>query len=59
MNKIVDRLPWDELGPLIFLLAAGGFCFLLPVELRKDILPIVVGAALTRVRVIRNNKAKE
>ena len=54
--SIRDHLPWDATGPLLFLLAAGGLCFLLPVDARTKVLPMVIGAALTRVRRVPNKK---
>jgi hypothetical protein len=51
MEKWTDKLPWESLGPLIFLFAAGGACFLLPPEARKEAVYLVIGAAITRVKI--------
>ena len=54
MNKfsVREHLPWDVIGPFIFLLVAGGLCFLLPeADIAKGIF-MVIGAALTRVRTV-------
>jgi len=56
--KLADHLPWDALGPLLFILIAGGLCFLLPEDdIAKGIF-MVIGAALTRVRRVRNGSGK-
>ena len=48
--SIKEHLPWDVIGPLIFVLIAGGLCFILPeADIAKGIF-MVIGAALTRVR---------
>lgn len=59
MTTLADRLPWDAIGPVVFLLIAGALCFLLPEgDTSKGVL-MVIGAALTRVRTIpTNNKPK-
>jgi len=54
--KIVEHLPFDAIGPLLFILIAGGLCFLLPEgDIAKGIF-MVIGAALTRVRRIPSKK---
>lgn len=50
MKKFYELLPWEALGPIIFLLIGAGLCFLLPMEHRKDVILLLVGAALTRVK---------
>ena len=55
--NIKEHLPWDAIGPLLFIVIAGGLCFLLP---EKDIAKgifMVIGAALTRVRRVPNKKS--
>jgi len=50
--SIKEHLPWDAIGPFLFILIAGGLCFLLPeADISKGIF-MVIGAALTRVRRI-------
>ena len=50
--KLAENLPWDAIGPFIFIAVAGGLCFLLPEgDVSKGIF-MVIGAALTRVRRI-------
>ena len=58
--SIREHLPWDAIGPFLFILVAGGLCFLLPTaDISKGIF-MVIGAALTRVRRIPlNNKGGE
>lgn len=54
--KIVEHLPFDAIGPLLFILIAGGLCFLLPEgDVAKGIF-MVIGAALTRVRRVPTKK---
>ena len=49
-----DKLPWESVGPLIFLVLAGAACFvLLPPDQRKEAAYLVIGAAITRVKVSR------
>ena len=58
MNKfsILESLPWDAIGPFIFVAVAGGLCFLLPEgDISKGIF-MVIGAALTRVRRIPSKR---
>ena len=54
MEKWLDRLPWESIGPLIFLFAAGAACFLLlPPDQRKEAAYLVIGAAITRVKIAK------
>ena len=39
-----------NLGPVVFLLIAGGLCMALPLDKRVEGIYLVVGAALTRVK---------
>jgi len=52
-----------NIGPLVFLLIAGGLCMLLPMDKRAEAIYLVIGAALTRVKRVHadsnNEKAKE
>lgn len=48
--KIIDRLPWDIIGPLVFLLVAFFLLFFTPVSHRWELILMISGAALTRVR---------
>jgi hypothetical protein len=58
MTKLTDRLPWDALGPIIFLIIAASLCFILPVnDISKGVF-MVIGAALTRVRRVPTNGDK-
>lgn len=50
MNKWWIDILSKNIGPIMFLLLAGGACMLLPMEARKDPLLLVIGAALTRVK---------
>jgi len=59
MKTWKDLLPWDAIGPIIFLLAAGSLCFMLESEARSKVLPMVIGAALTRVRTVVNQDTKK
>ena len=50
--SIREHLPWEAIGPFLFIIIAGGLCFLLPeADISKGIF-MVIGAALTRVRRI-------
>ena len=40
----------QNVGPLAFLIIAGGLCALLPAESAKEAIYLVIGAALTRVK---------
>jgi len=53
---IREHLPFDAIGPLLFILIAGGLCLLLPEDdIAKGIF-MVIGAALTRVRRVPSKK---
>jgi len=53
---IKEHLPWDAIGPLLFILIAGTLCLLLPdADIAKGIF-MVIGAALTRVRRVPSKK---
>ena len=57
--SIKQQLPWDAIGPFIFIAVAGGLCFILPeADISKGIF-MVIGAALTRVRRIPTNGEKK
>jgi len=57
--SIREHLPWDAVGPFIFIVVAGVLCFLLPeADIAKGIF-MVIGAALTRVRRIPLNGEKK
>lgn len=57
--KVIEQLPFDIIGPLVFVLIAGGLCFLLPEgDISKGIF-MVIGAALTRVKRVRLNNGKK
>ena len=58
MTKITDRLPWDALGPIIFLIIAAGLCFILPGDDISKGVFMVIGAALTRVRRVPVDNGK-
>lgn len=53
METWKDKIPWESVGPLIFLVAAGAACFLLPPDSRKEAVYLVIGAAITRVKISR------
>ncbi|HUV84440.1 MAG TPA: hypothetical protein VMV86_01960 [Methanosarcinales archaeon] len=53
METWKDKLPWESAGPLIFLAVAAGACFLLPPEARKEAVYLVIGAAITRVKIAK------
>jgi len=59
MKTWKDLLPWDAIGPIVFLIAAGGLCFMLEPDARAKVLPMVIGAALTRVRTVVNQDLKK
>lgn len=40
-----------NLSPFLFLIIAGVMCFLLPAEARNEAVYLVIGAALTRVKI--------
>ena len=48
-----------NLGPVVFLLIAGGLCFLLPADGRNEAVFLIIGAALTRVKRIYPAPKKE
>ena len=54
--NIKENLPYDAIGPLLFILIAGGLCFLLPEDNVSEGIFLVIGAALTRVRKIPAKK---
>ena len=54
--KIIDRLPWDALGPLLFLLVAAGLVFVCPATKRGELIFLIAGAALTRVKVLPTSR---
>ena len=58
MTNWKELIPWQSIGPLVFLLAAGLCCYLLlPPEHRKEAAYLIIGAALTRVKISApNNK---
>jgi len=49
----IEKLPWESVGPLIFLAAAYAIIQLLPPAERRDAVYLVVGAALTRVKIAK------
>lgn len=56
--KIAEHLPFDAIGPLLFILIAGGLCFLLPADNVSEGIFLVIGAALTRVKRVTPKKPK-
>ena len=48
-NAIIEILKANA-GPLVFIVIAGGLCWLLPIESRTEAIYLVIGAALTRVK---------
>jgi len=57
--SVREHLPWDAVGPFIFIAIAGGLCFILPeADIAKGIF-MVIGAALTRVRRVPLNGEKK
>jgi len=57
--NLKDHLPWDAIGPLLFIIIAGGLCFLLPDDNVSEGIFLVIGAALTRVRRVPANNDKK
>ena len=53
METWKDKIPWESIGPLIFLAAAWAACYLLPPEARKEAVYLVIGAAITRVKIAK------
>ena len=49
-KKVLLEILKANLGPVIFLMIAGGFCQLLPEKDQGPTTCLVVGAALTRVK---------
>jgi len=58
METWKDKVPWEAIGPLIFLLVAGAACFIIPPDSRKEAVYLVIGAAITRVKVSRPSNGK-
>jgi len=49
-KKILLDILKSNIGPVVFLLIAGGLCMLLPIEKRAEATFLVIGAALTRIK---------
>jgi len=49
-KEIIVEIFKVNTGPFLFILVAGCLCFLLPPDVRKDPLLLIIGAALTRVK---------
>ena len=49
-KKILMELVKANLGPVLFLMIAGGLCMVLPMDKRVEGIYLVVGAALTRIK---------
>jgi len=57
MKEAFTEIISANLGPLIFVVIAGVLCYtLIPVEARSETAGIIIGAALTRVKVAKANK---
>ena len=48
---VLERLPWNILGPLIFLLVCMPLVYICPEEDQSKLIFLVAGAALTRVKI--------
>jgi hypothetical protein len=50
MRETIIAIFKANAGPLAFILIASGLCWLLPIENRTEVIYLVIGAALTRVK---------
>ena len=54
--NILDRLPWEVLGPLVFLIVAVVLVLMCPDDKKGELIFLVTGAALTRVKITANGQ---
>ena len=48
---VIQRMPFNVLGPLVFLLVSAGLVFICPPSDKGKLIFLIVGAALTRVKI--------
>jgi len=51
MKDWLKEFPWENLTPLIYLLVASGLVFVCPDDKKGELIFLIAGAALTRVRI--------
>ena len=56
LREIIYRLPWNILGPLTFLMVCMPLVYVCPDEDKGKLIFLIVGAALTRVKISAPNE---